>query len=146
MNKADNMTVSYRTEFESCYVQSNELHAHRYRIELTVDGPQRYEDTGRVIDFSDLSRYLKAAVPDKKYLHHVSGGLNNDSRCESNIASAMKAYGIGVWLFDEPISVELLCTSIRDRVQCILDAEQPGVRVIEVKLRETTESFATWSL
>ena len=58
----------------------------------------------------------------------------------------MKAYGIGVWLFDEPISVELLCTSIRDRVQCILDAEQPGVRVIEVKLRETTESFATWSL
>ena len=46
-----NSTVSFRTEFESCYVQNEELHAHRYRIEVTVDGPQRYVDFGQIIDY-----------------------------------------------------------------------------------------------
>ena len=146
MSKVDNMTVSYRTEFESCYVQSGELHAHRYRVEITVDGPQRYEDTGRVIEFADLSRYLKEAVPDKKFLHHVSGELDDTSRNENDLAASMQKCGVDVVLFDDIISVELLCTWIRDRVQFILDFERPGVRVIEVKLRETTESFATWSI
>ena len=96
-----NSTVSYRTEFESCYVQDEELHAHRYRIEVTVDGPQRYVDFGQMI-----MRILKEQISH------------------------------GAW-FGRSINV---------RSMQVHGDHEPGVRVIEVKLRETNDSFATWSI
>ena len=136
-----NSTVSYRTEFESCYVQDEELHAHRYRIEVTVDGPQRYVDFGQIIDYKLLGKYVREVCPAGNFL------IGSDSTVEEcAVADALKACGISISYRSHKLTIESLCESLADELQDILHRHEPGVRVIEVKLRETNDSFATWSI
>lgn len=134
-------TVSYRTEFESCYIQRGELHAHRYRLEVTVDGPQRLEDYGRVIDFQKLASFVNRIKFDKTYLYSTHQTFQ-----EKTLTDAMKGLEIPVLAFPGELSVEAFCAKIAEDLQDVLDQHTPGVRVIEVKLRETNDSFATWSI
>lgn len=134
-------TVSYRTEFESSYLQTNELHSHRYRLEVTVDGPQRFEDHGRVIEFKQLAQYVKQISYDKQYLF----GLNQTDN-ERSVMEAMRLAGVNIHLFTKELSVEMFAADIAERLQLILNTACPGVRVVEVKLRETNDSFATWHI
>ena len=136
-----NATVSYRCEFESCYVQFGELHAHRYRIEVTVDGPQRYQDFGQVIDYRDLARYVKEICPNGQFL------VGTDStKSEQHVADSLEACGVPISHRSHRLSIESLCESLSNELQDILNRHEPGVRVTEVKLRETNDSFATWSI
>ncbi len=134
-------TVSYRTEFESSYIQECELHSHRYRLEVTVDGPQRLKDHGRVIEFKDLARLVNQVTFDKMFLYSTK-----QSAQEKKVMEAINALGIPVYAFTCELSVESFCFKIARNLQSLLDEFEPGVRVIEVKLRETNDSFATWSI
>ena len=134
-------TVSYRYEFEGAYVQNKQLNAHRYRIEVTVDGPQRYIDTKQIIDYRTLAQYVKAACPQDQFY------IGSDSTPEEfELSEAMKKCGVGVSYRSHPLTIESFCESIANELQDTLNRHEPGVRVIEVKLRETNDSFATWTL
>lgn len=132
-------TVSYRTEFEASYLQNCELHSHRYRIEVTVSGPQRQEDKGKVIEFSHLAMYVKQVIYDKSFI------FGTDVLPEERpVIDALRAAGVKCWPCTFSLSVENFCTDIADRLQIIFNNFEPGVFVQEVKLRETNDSYATW--
>ena len=133
-------TVSYRTEFECSYLQNLELHSHRYRIEVTVDGEQRSEDRGKIIEFSLLARMVKQIVFDGFFLFGTD--VLPDERV---VIDAMRQVGVKTWPCAYPLSVENFCSDIASRLQILLNIEATGVSVKEIKLRETNDSFATWT-
>lgn len=134
-------TVTYRTEFEASYLQNSELHSHRYRVEVTVDGPQRHQDKGKVIEFKHLAQYVNQVVYDKYFLYGT-----DILPAERAVIDALKEAGVRCWPCTFPLSVENFCIDIADRLQIFLNKFEPGVRVSEVKLRETNDSFATWTV
>ena len=134
-------TVSYRYEFEAAYVQNEQLNAHRYRIEVTVDGPQRYVDSRQIIDYRTLAGYVKSCCPQDQFL------IGSDStQDELDLSDAMKKCGVSVSYRSHPLTIESFCESIANELQDTFNRHEPGVRVVEVKLRETNDSFATWAL
>lgn len=136
-----NPTVSYRCEFESCYIQKAELHAHRYRIEVTVDGIDRYMQSGQIIDYRNLAKYVKQVCPDSTFL------VGDDSTPEERgAAMCLKGCGVPVMERQHILTIESFCESLASELQDLLDRHEHGVRVIEVKLRETNDSFATWNI
>lgn len=134
-------TVSCRTEFESAYIRDGELNAHRYRIEVTVDGDGPYNQSGQVIDYRSLLKYVKTVVPDKCYLVSTTS-----TQFEQEAASAIRNCGVIVHTVPYYLSIERICQGIADELQDILNRHEYGVRVVEVKLRETADCFATWSI
>lgn len=133
-------TVSYRTEFECSYFQNLELHSHRYRIEVTVDGEQRRENNGKIIEFKYLAQLVNQVVFDKFFVFGTD--VLPDER---KVIDVMRSVGIKTWGCAYPLSVENFCKDIADRLQIVLTQSFPGVSVLEIKLRETNDSFATWS-
>lgn len=133
-------TVSYRTEFEAAYIQNSELNAHRYKLEVTVGGDDRYASKQQVLDYKVLGEYVRRIVPDKHWL--VS---SDQSEKEKSVADMMRSFGIHVVTFPYPLCIERLCEGIAFELQDIFDRHEPGVHVTEVRLRETADSFATWS-
>lgn len=133
-------TVSYRVEFESSYLLEGELHSHRYRLEVTVDGPQRLYDHGAVIDFKTLANHVKHVYYDKQFIYG-----NHQTNEELGVVNLLHQIGVSVYHIDNSLSVENFCIDIATRLQARLDQYDPGVRLIEVKLRETNDSFASWT-
>ena len=134
-------TVSYRYEFEAAYVQNQQLNAHRYRIEVTVDGPQRYADHQQIIDYRTLAEYVRSVCPRDQFLVG-----SDSSTSEIELAECMRKCGVSVSSRPHPLTIESFCESVATELQDVLNRHEPGVRVIEVKLRETNDSFATWML
>lgn len=133
-------TVSCRAEFESAYIRDGELNAHRYRIEVTVDGDGPYNQSGQVIDYRSLLKYVKRVVPDKCYL------VSTTSTQFEQAAASIRDCGVTVHTVPHYLSIERICQGIADELQDILNRHEYGVRVVEVKLRETADCFATWSI
>lgn len=134
-------TVSYRCEFEACYIQDSELHAHRYKIEVTVDSPEMYKNMGQVIDYRALAELVKSVCPDKHFL------IGTDSAQEEiAVAECMKTCGVPVNYRSHRLTIESFCESMACELQDLLNRHHPCVRVIEIKLRETNDSLATWTL
>ena len=133
-------TVSYRVEFESSYLLESELHSHRYRLEVTVDGPQRLNDHGAVIDFKTLANHVKSVYYDKQFIYG-----NSQTAEELCVVDLLRRIGVPLHYIDDSLSVENFCIDIATRLQARLDQYDPGVRLIDVKLRETNDSFASWT-
>lgn len=131
--------VTHRMEFECCYLINKDVNAHRYRLEVTVEGPQRFEDFGSVIEFSKLREYVKSVVPDKSFL--IDTSTENLGR---DVGFMLGTRGVSVRAYSFQLSAENLCSNIGKQLQSILDSEEPGVTVVEVKLRENNDSFASW--
>lgn len=131
--------VTQRVEFECCYIANQELNAHRYRFEATVIGPQREQDMGAVIDFHQLQRYMRGVSYDKKFLY----SSQDMDRVVMGVVNALPDK------FKERVefqlSAENICKDMVSRLQFALDRVEPGVTVIGAKLRENTDSFASWS-
>lgn len=131
--------VTQVCEFECCYVVDKQLNAHRYKVEVTVDGPQREEDLGYVIEFSKLSEYLRSILPDKRFIFEtVSQNIGRE------IAFTMGQRGIAIQGYSFILSAENILTGIVQDLQSVLDIKEPGVRVVSAKLRENTSSYVTW--
>lgn len=136
-----NAIVSYRCEFESCYIQNSELHAHRYKLEVSVDSPERYKNYGKVIDYKVLAKHVRSICPDGSFL------IGSDSTDQEKlVAECIKTCGVNVTYRPHVLTIESLCESLACELQDILNRHEPCVRVIEVKLRETNDSFATWQI
>lgn len=135
------MQVTQRVEFECCYLQPSRLNAHRYKVEATVFAPQRYHDTGQVIEFSELRRIMKACVPDNTFLYCA----DDPEDISSDVAIVLIRANYPTRRLSSPITAESLCEHIATTLQDRLTFEYPGVIVQEVKLRETADSFVVWN-
>ena len=131
--------VTTRAEFECCYIFDSILNAHRYRIEITVDGPQRQEDLGSVIEFSKLKKYVMTVVPNNTFIF--------DATCENagrDVAFTMGKHGIKIMAVSFVLSAENICNYIVSTLQQILDLNEPGVKITNAKLRENNDSYVSW--
>ena len=133
-----NMEVTKRLEFECCYVYRKEIHAHRYKLEVTVQGPQRFGDYGVVISFDNLLKYMKQVVPDKSFIYDTKEASG------TYIGLAFQDYGYKAIGFDMSISAENICNYLALSLQDILDVKEPGIQIIDLKLREDSNSFVSW--
>ena len=134
-----NMEVTKRLEFECCYVYRDEIHAHRYKLEVTVQGPQRYNDYGVVLSFDELLRYMKQTVPDKTFVYYVKDAAG------TYISKAFHDYNYRTLGFEFPISAENICNHLALSLQDELDIHEPGIQIVDLKLREDNNSFVSWT-
>lgn len=132
------MEVTKRIEFECCYIQNHQIEAHRCKLEVTVDGPQRFEDFGRVITYENLQKYLNVIVPDKTFLYQW-----HDEKSIA-VARAFVDAGCRTLPFEFEISAENLCDYFVKFLQDILDVKEPGITVLEMKFREDNNSYVSW--
>lgn len=133
-----NMEVTKRIEFECCYIHENDIEAHRCKLEVTVEGPQRFNDFGRVISYEELTRYMRNVVPDRSFLYW------NMDVASSRVGAAFMDAGCRVQEYNFPISAENLCKYLADALQELLDTFEPGIRIIDLKLREDNNSYVSW--
>ncbi len=133
-----NMEVTKRIEFECCYIYHYTVQAHRYRLEVTVEGPQRFDDHGTVITFDDLQKYMKRAVPDNKFIYHV------EDYPGVHVGKAFVEVGCDSQPYEFSISAENLCKHIAESLQNTFDLYEPGIKILELKLREDSNSFVSW--
>lgn len=139
-----NVCVTVRTSFEAFYIDLNDtgLNCHDYKLEVTVDGRQRYIDNGEVIKFEDLRGLVNRVVPDKCYLTPSDIDTNESQliSLELTLANYLKVCTVKC----KKITAETLLSAIVSKIQSILNVEYPGVTVQNAKLRENSNSFVSW--
>lgn len=149
------MQVTQRNEFECSYLmKDNTFRSVHYRVEVTVEGNQHWIDEGMVIEFTHLSEIVKSVLPDRCFVYQNAPGDSSLSgsnitgsptyTTEMRLAGYMQMLEIRTAAYPFVISAENLCRAIGERVQDKLNLIEPGVTVVGVKLRETTDSFASW--
>lgn len=133
------MEVTKRIEFECCYIQDKILEAHHCKLEVTVSGPQRFKDFGRIITYEKLHRYLSKVVPHKSFIYY------EDDPDGSFVASAFKSVGCKVIGYDFDISAENLCKHFAEMLQEVFNTLEPGIIINDMKFREDNNSYVCWS-
>ena len=133
--------VTQRVEFECCYLFQQQLECHKCKLEVTVSGPQRFEDTGVVISYEALKQYMRDIVPNKKFLY------NKDDNAGNLVAKALDlslSVGSSTQEFDFPISAENLVDYFAETLQDTFDRCEPGIILLDMKLREDASSYVSW--
>lgn len=133
-----NMEVTKRVEFECCYIYNQQIEAHHCKLEVTVEGPQRFSNSGTVISYEDLGRYMRNLVPHKAFLY-----WNKDTD-GIHVGHAFADAGCRVEIYEFPISAENLCKYFADTLQDIFDHKEPGIQIIDLKFREDNNSYVSW--
>lgn len=138
------LTVTQRVEFECGYLielnGQKQVQSHRYNLEVTVSGNQRFEDNGYVIEFETLKKILKSCVPNSKFIFTKNQDYTLPG--ERNIADIFDLFGYLSEQVDFRPTCENLLVWITDKIQDILDIREPGVRIENAKLRESPTSYA----
>ena len=139
------MRVTQRLEFECCYISNRKLNAHRYRIEVTVSGEDRYLEDGVVIEFTKFREYIQHVVPAGKFVVGKFGySGESEELAVRDVSRAMANCGILTQEYAEA-SCERMCEEIAHQLQQEFYIAEPGLIVEEVKLREDSQSFAVWT-
>jgi len=133
-----NLEVTTRTSFSAAYVRDCVLNAYLYRLEATVECPQREEDDKMVIEFTRLQKYMKEASFDNAFLYTAGDTFGFE------IATAMARSGVKAKVVDYPLCAESICNNIAVLLQGLLNIKEPGVTLKELKLRETSDSYVSW--
>jgi len=114
------MKVGKIVEFDSAHwlpghAQCGNLHGHRFRLEVEVEGPMEH---GMVIDFPDL----------KKGIEFSTEGF--DHGCLNDIVEFPTA--------------ENLILRVLWRISSYLEVSHPKIKVTRLKLWETPTNYALW--
>ena len=133
------MEVTQRVEFECCYIFNGEIESHRCKMEVTVEGPQRYQDHGVVITYDSLRKYMLSVVPNKSFLYSIEDvdGVR--------VNKAFTDAGCRTQGYNFPLSSENLCKHFAETLQALFDTAEPGIVILNMKLREDNNSFVSWS-
>ena len=134
-----NLDVTTRTTFSAAYVRDGMLNAYQYKLEATVECPQRAEDDKMIIEFSRLQKYMKQASFDNTFLYSAGDSFGAD------IARAMNRSGVQSKEVEYPLCAEAICNNIAVLLQGLLNLKEPGVILKELKLRETNDSYVSWN-
>lgn len=144
--KMAKVRITRHEEFETAHLLPGHekgcgrLHGHTYKIEVTVEGPQK-EPWGMVMDFGDLKKAIKESTPDHKFVYCTEG-----DQLSADISKVLVQHNI------DHLAMPFMTTAenmVGYYAQCIDDYIKnelgyKDVDVVEVKLWETTNSYATW--
>lgn len=143
------MKITRHEEFEVAHVLPDypgacgNLHGHTYKIEVTVEGPQHEDNYGMVLDFNILKEVIKKVVPDHRFVY------NNirTSPLEKDILKVLNNYGCKSVGYPFCTTAENMSKYFSEAIEQILikDYNITDVQVVEVKLWETTNSFAYYT-
>ena len=141
---ADIVRVTRHEEFELAHVLTGyhggcgRLHGHSYRIEVTVEGPQT-DPFGMVLDFKDLKRVMKAVIPDHYFVYFEEDETGKD------IASTLRRHGILSKSLPFVTTAENMAPYFGKEIEKLFhEGGYNDVEVVEVKLWETSNSYATY--
>ena len=111
-----------------------------YKIELTLEGPQMDNYFGMVMDFNDLKKMIKEIVPDHKFMYW------KDDKISQEIVEVLNKYGLETMVFPHATTAENMVKDFAEMFETYIQNELqlPYVHVYEIKLWETTNSYATW--
>ena len=135
--------VTREEEFEAAHLLPGynggckNLHGHSYKIKVTVEGP-RNKGWGMVLDFKQLKKIIKEVVPDHKFLAYV------EDEIAMQIVSILYQNNLDYVLFDFDTTAENMVGYFAARIQDELDKLYDDVKVVKIRLWETTNSEATW--
>jgi 6-pyruvoyltetrahydropterin/6-carboxytetrahydropterin synthase len=146
------MRVTRHEEFEAAHILTGydggcgNLHGHSYKIEVTFEGQQDASNYGFVADFNILKQIIKDVLPDHKMMFDNSNlGINTP---EDGIINVLDAFNLSYVVYQFAPSAENLVAYFAEEIQHRISKcpELENIRVVEVKLWETTNSYATWKL
>lgn len=143
------MRVTRHEEFEAAHLlpgyngPCGNLHGHSYKIEVTVEGPQDPKYYGMVMDFNWLKKAIKEVVPDHRFLYNTA----DTSEVEQELVEVLKKHNLKVVGYPFVPTAENMVEYFAEVLDNYIKHELVGfekVNVVEVKLWETTNSYATW--
>ena len=141
---SDIVRVTRHEEFELAHVLTGyngdcgRLHGHEYRVEVTLEGPQT-DPFGMVVDFKDLKRVMKAVIPDHYFVYFDEDETGKD------IATTLRRHGILSKSLPFVTTAENMAPYFGKEIEKMLhDEGYTEVEVVEVKLWETSNSYATY--
>lgn len=144
--------ITRHEEFEAAHMLDNyggackNLHGHSYKIEVTIEGPQVETGWGFVMDFNEFKSIIKEVIPDHKFIASQDK-WNNQSYCpEVEIVRVLQDWGLSYVLYPFEPSAENMVGYFAEQIQYKLDEINPDIKVVEVKLWETRDSYATWHI
>lgn len=141
------MRITRHEEFEVAHVLPGHfgacanLHGHTYKIEVTIQGEQKQEEFGMVMDFTHLKNIIKDVIPDHKFV--CSNSFDGDA-LEYDIVNVLDKHGLEYEMYPFMTTaenmVQYFAHEIEKRIQAMDGYSK--VEVVEVKLWETTNSYA----
>lgn len=134
-----NKTLTQRSRFECSYLMPTlddrkgtyVLNSHSYLVEVVVEVPDSL-----VITFEQLKAILDANLFDKQFLYN-----SESDDAISEIVKCLSEIGVPCTGFDDALCAE----SIADRLahSVCYDLACEGVQLVELKLKENSNSFVT---
>jgi 6-pyruvoyltetrahydropterin/6-carboxytetrahydropterin synthase len=125
--------VTKHVEFESCHRlvkysgPCERMHGHTYKLQVTVEGVPDTRADGLVIDFKDLKKIINEVVVDKVDHQDLNEVMVKEFAFADDVNTSCENMIIAFWYaLDHHISENF-----------------EGVKLQELKLWETTNSFAT---
>lgn len=140
--------VTRHVEFEAAHLlegysgRCGSLHGHSYSLEVTVSLSEYYRtqhDFGFVMDFKKLDSILDEYIPDHCFITNTNNGLDT---VDGAIANIIESNNLRIFKMDGAPSAENMVNMFAKDLQTVLQKE--GFIVEEVKLWETTNSYASW--
>ena len=141
------MRVTKHIEFETAHLLPGydggcgNLHGHSYKLEVTVEGPQK-AGWGMVIDFKKLKKAMEEIVPDHMYIYNG----NDFSEVERDIVEVLQKHDLKYQGYYFDTTAENMVTYFAEAIEASLrnNYGYPDVKVVEAKLWETRDSYATY--
>ena len=132
--------TTQRSHFECCYLMLEQgyrvLHAYDYKVEVTV----RSMDKSLLL-FKDLKQIIDSCIPHNSFLY-----FNSDTTGRS-IGEYLHQLGISSKSYNCQINAENLVDSIaydiKKSIDNVYNRTHVDVELLEVKLRETADSFVS---
>lgn len=137
------LTLSQRASFSCCYIMEGVLNAHDYKVEATIQSSNENADDSFILDFDKFKSLLKSILPDRAFL--TSMIPNENSKLETQLCNTLRCMYIPVIQYSVEICTETICAQLARMLQFELDRSGTNTKVIEFKLRETNDSYATWT-
>ena len=142
------MRITRHEEFEVAHLLPGynggcgNLHGHTYKIEVTVEGPQNSNYFDMVMDFSNLKQAIKANVPDHRFIYKIGDKIGEE------IAEVLSKNNIEYVGYSFQTTAENMVSWFARTINFYIQHDQHNedVEVVEVKLWETTNSYATWRI
>lgn len=142
------MRITRCEEFEMAHVLDGynggcgSVHGHSYKIEVTVEGPKHQDNFGMVMDFKELKQAIQQFIADHKWAYNTL----KTSGLEYEITEVIKKYDKRLQPFDFVTSAENMVSWYAEHIDKYIKEvlHYSDVDVVEVKLWETTNSYATW--
>lgn len=139
------MRITRHEEFETAHLLPGynggcgNLHGHSYKIEVTVEGKQD-QPFDMVMDFKDLKKAIKEVIPDHRFVYYDSDEIS----CK--IAKILDEYNLKYVRYPFYTTAENMVGYFAELIDNYIKNElgYKNVDVVEVKLWETTNSYATW--